>query len=179
MHKAPRFVRVGGGSFIIRSLPPTFCRKTVSTTRTHDLPVTKEQPYRCYQSSPSKGNRRCTRLHALRGLGEGNLSYVAFPLHFCKKVVLVTRTRDLPITKEQPYCCYQGSPSKGNPRHTRLPALRGLREGRLSYVTFPLLFCKKIVFMTQTRDLPVTKEQPYRCDQGLPSGPEAITKKKR
>ena len=30
--KAPRFARVGGGSFVVRSLPPAFCREAVSTT---------------------------------------------------------------------------------------------------------------------------------------------------
>ena len=43
--KAPRFARVGGGSFVVRSLPPAFCKEAVSTTRTRDLPITKEQPH--------------------------------------------------------------------------------------------------------------------------------------
>ena len=43
--KAPRFARVGGGSFVVHSLPLAFCREVVFTTRTCDLPVRKEQPY--------------------------------------------------------------------------------------------------------------------------------------
>ena len=44
VHKAPCFARVGGGLFIICSLPLTFCKEAVFMTRIHDLPVTKEQP---------------------------------------------------------------------------------------------------------------------------------------
>lgn len=57
--------------------------------------------------------------------------------------------------------------SKRAIKPTRLPVLRGSLGGHLLYVTLPLL-CKEAVFTTRTRDLWVTKEQPFRCSKAHP-----------
>ena len=56
VHKAPRFARVVGGLFIVRSLPFAFCKEVVSTTRTRDLPVIKQQRKNFYSGFASLSN---------------------------------------------------------------------------------------------------------------------------